>query len=205
MLFKRRLQLSLYQRTKGVVNPEKGYARAWHYLVWRVKRRPGTPEFIARGFAIGAAINFWPILFTHFICGIVLCWIFGGDLIAMFIGTLLGNPWTFAIVYPLMYKIGKILLGLRPIHQETSLDTVEEVWAKIWPIESWDSLLNAFREVIFPMMLGGFLLGLPCALLAYFIARNTVRVYQAQRRKLIMKRFDSVETEIEKNNPHVNS
>jgi len=204
MLFTRRRKPPLKQRIKEFVRPPKGYKRAWHYLVWRVKRRPGTPEFIARGFAIGVAINFWPILFTHFVGGILLCWALAGDVIAMFIGTLLGNPWTFAIVYPLMYKLGKVLLGLRPHHRETSIDTAEEVWAKIWPVESWHSLMIALKEIILPMILGGFLLGLPCALLSYYIARNAVRVYQGNRRRSIMKKFDAVEAEIEKNNPHVN-
>lgn len=203
-MFLRREKLTILENVRHIVSPTKGYKRAWQYLIWRIKRRPGTPEFIARGFAIGVAINFWPILFTHFVGGIVLCWMIGGDIIAMFIGTLLGNPWTFAVVYPLMYKLGKVLLGLRPKHHETSLDTAEEVWAKIWPIESWHSLWVGLKEIIFPMMVGGMLLALPCALVAYYIARNTVRVYHGQRRRLILKRFDSVEAEIEKNNPHVN-
>jgi uncharacterized protein (DUF2062 family) len=202
MLFKRRQTPSLKQRTREIVTPEKGYARMWHYLLWRIKRRPGTPEFIARGFAIGVAINFWPLLFTHFLCGLALCWIMSGDVIAMFIGTMLGNPWTFAIVYPIMYKIGKALLGLRPTHSEASIDSVEEIWDKIWPVHSWDSLWIALRELVIPMALGGFLLALPCAIISYYLARNAIRVYHAQRRKNLKEKFDAVEAEIEQNNPH---
>lgn len=173
------------------------YKRAFNYIVLRLKRRPGSPEYIAKGFAIGVAINFWPILFTHFICGFVICRLIAADILAMFIGTMLGNPWTFAIVYPLMYKLGKTLLGMRPRHRAESLDSIEEVWAQIWPIKSLDNLYFAFHEIILPMMLGGFLLALPAGILGYYIARNAVRVYQAQRRRSLTRKFDDLEAEIE--------
>lgn len=166
-------------------------------MIWRLKRLPGTPVFIARGFAIGVAINFWPILYTHLFFAYLLCLVFSGSLLAMFIGTLLGNPLTFAIVYPLMYKVGKIMMGLRPVHSENSLDSAEEVFSKIWPIESWHKLWLVFQEILFPMMIGGFLIGLPITIASYYLARNAIRVYQVQRRLHLIKKFEKVEHDIE--------
>lgn len=115
----------------------------------------------------------------------------------MFIGTLVGNPWTFAIVYPLMYKIGKVLLGLKPIHAERSIDAATNIWDKIWPIESWHSLSMLVQHVLWPMVIGGFLLGLPCTLLAYYLARNAIKVYHAQHRRNLIKKFERVEQDID--------
>jgi uncharacterized protein (DUF2062 family) len=198
MLFRRRQKKPLWLSMKHAIHPEKGWRRVFLYFLFRLKRRPGSPEFIAKGFAFGVAINYWPILFTHLICGFVLCRVFRGDLLAMFIGTLLGNPWTFAIVYPLSYKLGKVFLGMRPTHNTATLDSAEEVWARIWPIHSWDSFMLAWNDVIVPMMIGGLLLALPSALLAYFLTRNALRVYQQQRRKRFQRDlFDEVEADIE--------
>jgi uncharacterized protein (DUF2062 family) len=202
MLFKRREQPPVKDRLKEFVSPKRGHRRAFDYIVWRLKRRPGTPEYIAKGFAIGIAINYWPILFTHLIIGWVFCRILKGDLIAMFIGTLAGNPWTFAIVYPLTYRMGKTLLGLRPVHNPAAIDSAEEIWKQLWPVKSWDQIIIAFDNVLIPMMIGGFLLALPSAIFAYYVARNAVRLYHVQKQHRLRKKFDSVEAEIEKGNPH---
>lgn len=199
-MFLRRQKLSLYHKVKKPLHRGKGYHRVWHYLVWRIKRLPGTPQYIATGLAIGVGINFWPILFTHLVFGYLLCRILKGSVIAMFMGTLLGNPWTFAIVYPIMYRIGKVLLGFHAFHPSQPNDvvrSVESVWDQIWPIESWGKLAIVFQELLFPMMLGGFLLGLPCVLFTYYLTRKTLRVYQEQKRKNLLAKFHKVEQEIE--------
>lgn len=200
-MFLRRHKLGIFGKMRQSLSPGKGYSRIWHYLVWRVKRLPGTPEFIATGLAIGVGINFWPYLFTHLITGYILCRLLKGSIIAMFIGTLLGNPWTFAVVYPIMFRIGKVLLGARLFHPQHSDDAVvrslENVWDRIWPIESWQTISTIFQELFLPLMLGGFLLGLPCVLITYYVTRNALRVYQEQKLKNLLAKFDAVEDEIE--------
>jgi uncharacterized protein len=196
-MFLTRDKTSLYKKTQKLLVAKRGYKRPFAYMIWRLKRLPGTPEFIARGLAIGIAINFWPILFTHLVFGYLLCRLMRGSILAMAVGTLAGNPWTFAVVYPIMYKIGKILLGLNPIHSERSLDSAEEVASRLWPIESWPGFVHALQEIFFPMMLGGFLLGLPVTILTFYATRNAVRVYQTQRRKHLLRKFEDVEHDIE--------
>ncbi len=200
-MFLTRNKHSLYQKTKKLIVSKRGYKRPLAYMMWRLKRLPGTPVFIARGLAIGIAINFWPILFTHLIFGYLICRMLKGSVIAMAIGTLAGNPWTFAIVYPIMYKMGKILLGLNPIHSEQSLDSAEEVASRLWPIESWHGFVVAVQEIFIPMVLGGFLLGLPITILTFYVTRNAVEVYQQQRRKHLLKKFEDVEHDIEQVTP----
>ena len=183
---------------KQMVSPRKGHKRTLNYILWRLKRLPGTPEYIAKGFAIGVAVNFWPVLFTHLVLGYIIARILRGDLIAMFIGTMIGNPWTFAVVYPVMYKIGKVALGMKPRHHAAqSFDSIEKIWHQIWPIHSWHSISVAFREILLPMSIGGFLLGLPCVLASYYLVRNLVRVYRLQHRKNLLADFQKTEHEIE--------
>lgn len=199
-MFLRRQKPALYQRIKLTLRPAKGYSRIWPYLVWRVKRLPGTPEFIAMGLAIGVGINFWPLLFTHLVIGYIFCRLLKGSVIAMFIGTLLGNPWTFAIVYPIMYRIGKVVLGAKNLHHRHSelvVQSMETLWSRIWPIESWQNFVIIFQELFLPLVIGGFLLGLPCILVTYYMTRKALHTYQEQKRKALLNKFDTVEEEIE--------
>lgn len=204
-MFLQRNKPSFLSQFKKLAVPQRGfkdgYKRAAYYFIWRLKRLPGTPVFIARGFAIGVAINFWPILFTHLLFGYIFCRLLKGSLLAMFIGTLLGNPWTFAIVYPINYKIGKIMLGLRPTHSERAIGSAADLWNKIWPIESFATSMHnlgiIFQEILFPLMIGGFFVGLPVTLLSYYLTRNIIQVYQAQRRRMLLKKFEAVEHDIE--------
>jgi len=196
-MFKRRKKLSFLRKLKKNFSSRKKIKRSFKYLLWRLKRLPGTPEYIATGFAIGMAVNFWPVLFTHLILGYLLARLLKGDLIAMLIGTLFGNPWTFAVVYPLMYKLGKVALGVKNRHRAEAFTSIDAVWHEIWPVKSWHSLNVAFHEVLLPMGIGGFLLGLPCVLASYYIVRNLVSVYRAQRRKALIADFHKTEHEIE--------
>ena len=196
MLFRRRHKKSLWLNVKHSFNPQKGWKRVIKYFLYRLKRLPGTPEFIARGFAFGIAVNYWPILGTHLLLGYLLCRIFKANLISMAIGTLLGNPWTFAILYPLSYKLGKVFLGLRLGRSANNVSSAEDIWARIWPVHSWDQLDLAWHDIVSPMIVGGFLLGLPSALLGYYLVRNALRVYQLQRRKRLQAHFQDVGDDI---------
>lgn len=208
-MFLRRSKLPIGQRILKAILPDRGvrqgYKRAAYYFLWRLKRLPGTPVFIARGFAIGVAVNFWPILFTHLLFGYIFCRLIRGSLLSMFIGTLLGNPWTFALVYPVMYKIGKIMLGLRPTHSEHAIDSAAGIWSRIWPIHSFEASMHsiaiAFQEILFPLMIGGFLLGLPVTIFSFYLMRNMIEVYQSQRRRHLLKKFEAVEHDIETPHP----
>lgn len=202
MLFKRRQQPPVKHRLKEFVSPKRGYRRAFDYVLWRLKRRPGTPEYIAKGFAIGVAVNYWPVIGSHLLIGWILCRLARGDFLAMFIGTLFGNPWTFAMVYPMTYRLGKALLGLRPVHNAAAIDSPEEIWEQIWPVKSFDQIYLAFENILFPMTIGGFLLALPSGFFAYYVARNMIRLYHLQKQIRLRKKFDAVEAEIEQNNPH---
>lgn len=196
-MFKRRQKLSFARRVRYFISPQRGFKRSFHYLRWRLRRLPGTPEGIARGFAIGVGINFWPVLFTHIPLGYVIAKLLRGNVIAMIAGTMLGNPWTFATVYPLMYKLGKAVQGTHSIHHPRVFDSIDKIWDMLVQIQSWNDMEIVFHQLLLPMGIGGFLLGLPCVLAAYYLVRNSVRVYRLQRRKILLRKFYTDEHDIE--------
>jgi uncharacterized protein (DUF2062 family) len=207
MVFQRRDKRSLIQKTKDSVYAHKGWLRPFEYIWLRLKRRPGTPEFIAKGFAIGMLLSFTPFIGIHFIGAIALAWILRADAIAAAFASLIINaPLSFGVIFPLTYRVGKAFLNLQPRLHSTQMDTFEELSKQMWPITSWDHFVKIFWELFLPMTIGGFIIGVPFAIGCYYIVKKTVFVFK-EKRKIILERvvkekFDSSEADIEKNNPH---
>ncbi len=110
-MFRRRVPLPTYRRILELVWPRAGWHRASAYLGHRLGRLPGTPYRVAAGFACGAAISFTPFLGFHFAGAALLALFLRGSLLASALGTLVGNPWTFPVIWAWIYTLGIWLLG----------------------------------------------------------------------------------------------
>lgn len=133
--------------------PRAGWKRAVLYYRWRLKRLGTSPESIAAGFACGAAISIFPLVGFHFLCSALLAFLLRANVIASAFGTVVGNPWTFPVIWAGTYRLGKLLLGSsfeektdefaviqtasQFIHGITSRDAAElwsNAWALWWPM-----------------------------------------------------------------------
>jgi len=110
-IFGRRQKLTRLQRLGRLMWPRMGWRRLGKYYSFRVKRLPGTPYSIACGFACGAAVSFTPFIGFHFILGALIAWAMRGNILASAIGTAVGNPWTFAFIWPGIFWLGRTILG----------------------------------------------------------------------------------------------
>lgn len=185
----------------------KGLKRATGYVWLRLKRRPGSPEFIAKGFALGILISFTPFLGIHVFGAIALAWVFSADAIAAVIATLLINaPLTFGVIIPLTYRVGKAVLNLPTRFQNIQLDTAEEVATKMWPIVSWKHFIHVFWEMFLPMTIGGFITGIPVAVICYYLVKKAVVLFKEKRKLIhqirIKSEFNKSEADIEKDHSH---
>jgi len=81
------------------------------YLRHRLARIPGTPYAIAAGFASGAAVSFTPFVGFHFIIAAFVAWLIRGNIFTSALGTIVGNPWTFPVIWLTTYQTGTWLLG----------------------------------------------------------------------------------------------
>jgi uncharacterized protein (DUF2062 family) len=86
--------------------PKRGFGRVWRYLTLRLVRLKASPHKVALGFAAGAAVSFTPFLGLHFILAVALAFLTRGSLIAALLGTVVGNPLTFPIIFTASYWIG---------------------------------------------------------------------------------------------------
>lgn len=173
MVLGRRIRPSFGRRLLAWLWPKMPVRRVLSYYKRRVARLPGTPHSIAAGFAAGAAVSFTPFMGLHFLLGALLAWLLRGNLIASAVGTAVGNPWTFPLIWVTIYEIGTLILP----------DAGTEV---PWDSFSLTYLTSNISEVLVPMMVGGLIVSTFVFPLVYFpILRmiETFRRLRAERRR----------------------
>ena len=111
-MFRRRSKQPIIFVLRSLFWPGIGLARAYKYIWYRVNRLPAGPHSIASGLATGCAMSFTPLIGVHFFVAAGLAWIIRGNVVASAFGTIVGNPWTFPVIWILTYELGSIILGL---------------------------------------------------------------------------------------------
>ena len=184
-MFKRRIPLPFHRQLKEVLWPRAGFRRSMRYVAHRLGRLPGTPYRIAAGFACGAAISFTPFIGFHILLAMLLALSIRGNLIASGIGTVVGNPWTFPLIWFWAYTFGHWLLGL-----EGSGDLPDQM--------TFLYIRDHPMQVLWPMTVGG----IPTAIMAWMVfflpMRRLVEEYQRARRwrirRMVLRRRQRAKT-----------
>lgn len=171
-MFKRRSKRQVHHHLREAVWPTIGWRRSVDYIKHRVGRLPGTPYSIAAGFAWGAAVSCTPFMGLHIIASAIGAWITRSSVLAAALGTLVGNPWTFPLIWAWIYALGVWILGRDPI--ELNYENLNLTY-----------LYDHFWAIFVPMMVGG----VPTALVVwaafFFPLRAMVSKYQLIRRARI--------------------
>ena len=176
-----------------MVWPHTGWRRAFAYYLKRLTRLTGTPHNIAAGFACGAAISFTPFLGLHILLGGLLALIVRGNLLAVVVGTLIGNPWTFPFIWFATYEVGLFLLGGHggatppvPWTFEDLAHYFGEATRQVsisGPVAAARRLVADLSTVVWPMTVGGLPLGLLAGIATYVPMVRAVAAYQEARRR----------------------
>ena len=169
MLFRARSRPGPGQRLRQFLWPRSGWRRAANYLWYRLARLPGTPHSIAAGLACGAAMSFTPFVGLHFVFAALIAWAIGANIIASAIGTVLGNPWTFPLIWLWTYELGAWMLGLDPglgLHIELS----------------YSYLVDNVYRLLLPMLVGSLPISAVVWLAVYWPTRYLVAGFQHARR-----------------------
>jgi len=174
MLFRRRHPLRRTDRIRHIVLPPGGWLRSLRYLGKRVMRLGDSPHAVAAGFACGVLVSWTPFIGFHFLMSVIIAYAIGGNLIASAIGTTVGNPLTFPVMWWLAYETGHAILGIESPGGAGLPDASGPlVWSEILPI-------------LKPMLIGAVPLGLVSGFVAYLIVRQLVHAYhRARRRRLV--------------------
>ena len=106
-MFKRRTRLRWTRRLREMIWPSMGWRRASRYVGHRIVRLKDSNYSICAGLAIGAAISFTPVPGLHILQAAGLALLMRGNVIASFIGTFVGNPWTIPFMWWASYEVGE--------------------------------------------------------------------------------------------------
>lgn len=191
-LFKRRKKLSFFVKLREFIWPSAGWRRAASYMRHRIARIDGTPYAIASGFACGAAVSFTPFVGLHFVIAALVAWIVRGNIFTSAIGTAVGNPWTFPIIWAVTYRIGISILGWDAtddlmaemdymFSQVTIVDIVNDPFGVLAPF---------IQNIFWPMLLGGTIIGFLTWGIFYWPIYKLVSEYQINRLKRRQMRRD---------------
>ncbi len=128
----------------------------------------GRPREIALGFALGIFIGMTPTMGIQMPIAVFFAAIFKWSKISAVSGVWITNPFTAPFIYGSTYFVGAHLLGLK-----TALSLPAEL---TWRLVK-EMLRNA-PVILGALTVGGILVGLPLAVLGYYIAYMAVNKYQ---------------------------
>ena len=192
-MFRRRQPHTFFRSLRGFLWPRTGWRRAFVYYLKRLARLSGTPHSIAAGFACGVAISFTPLVGLHILLGCLLALLVRGNFLAVVVGTLVGNPWTFPVIWLAAYEVGIFLLGpdlagAEPMPwrlQELELHVGEAARqaATSGSIAMLQRLAADLSAIAKPALVGALPLGFAAGLLTYFPLVRAIAAYQEARRR----------------------
>jgi uncharacterized protein len=143
--------------------------RTLKYYILKFVRLRGNPRALAMGVAMGVFIGIIPIvpLHTISIIGVTLL-LRISTFAALISSTIVSNPLTLVPLYYLCWRIGNFILPGRLTWWR--IEEVLQVLSDDGFVESLKSTSQLGADAIAVMLTGGFLLGMPLAILSYFIS-----------------------------------
>lgn len=138
----------------------------------------GEPRKIALGFAMGLFIGMTPSMGFQTAIVIFIAALLKWNKISAAIGVWITNPLTAPFIYSTTYFIGAKILDIKNGYNpsvELNLTVLEK-------------LLQKAPQVIWALIIGGIILGLPLALVGYYFSYSTVQKYQDDIKRRIAKR-----------------
>lgn len=179
MLFKRRTPLSLFDKLSQIFRPQKGYIRTFDYFKKRFYRMSESNYSMAMGFTCGAMLSFTPFVGFHFIIAGFIAYLIKASIFMAAIGTLIGNPWTFPIMWWASIKLGKWILGY------AALDILNQTL-------EIQTIVSDIYSIIIPWIVGSFLLSFVLGPPTFFLIYWSIKeLRQRFYKKFQKKRHDS--------------
>ncbi len=140
---------------------------SWLRRLRLVLQVEGSPTRVALSFALGIFIAFFPLLGIHTGLALALAVGFRLNKVAILTGAWVNNPWTLAPMYTAGTLLGCAILGVSP----ASVGDVD------WSLHGrafYDSLLEGFRPLLLPFVIGNLVSGVLAALVTFLLLRSVL-------------------------------
>ena len=156
--------------------------RYWLKLYMKIVKEQATPEYIARGWAIGMFYGCLIPFGFQLICSIPTAFLLKGSKIGATVGTFFTNHFSIFIIYPLQCWAGNRLMG-----GSLTWSASKQVMSDLLEKQDYSTLLGMGWELVLSFFIGGALLTAVMTPATYFFVKRLVVVYlakQAQKNKL---------------------
>jgi len=150
--------------------------KKWILLYAKVVKEKATPEYIARGWAIGMFFGCLVPFGLQLICSIPTAFLLKGSKIGATLGTLLTNHFTIFIIYPVQCYVGDKLTGGNISYAE-----IKDAFKDVLNEQSYSALLGIGWELVLAFFVGGALLTVVMTPLTYWFVRNLVIRYRMKK------------------------
>jgi len=144
----------------------------------RFIRIRGNPREVALGFALGVFVGMTPTMGVQTPIAIFFAALCGWSKLSAAVGVWISNPLTAPVIYGVTYITGAKMMHLAPVFN--------------LPLSpSWNTLkalLLKAPQALGAMTVGGIVIGLPLAVLAYYLAYGAVEKYQKDLKAKIARR-----------------
>ena len=165
--------------------PKEGLVSFIRRLYERFIRIRGAPREVALGFALGIFVGMTPTVGVQTPIAIFLAALFKWSKLAAAIGVWISNPVTVPIIYGVTYFIGAKLLNLEPVVNMPLSPT----WSTL------KAMLQKAPQAFGAMTVGGGLIGVPLAIISYYLAYAAVDKYQKDvKEKLVRQKAKLADT-----------
>jgi uncharacterized protein len=133
----------------------------------RFMRLQGSPDEIAKGFALGIFIGMTPTLGLQMLIAIFFAMLLRENKIAAALGVWITNPVTAAPIYALEYETGRRMLQMAPLRFP------EELTFEAMKLFGW--------ELMVPLLFGSLIYGIFCAIIAYALTLRLIPFFKTWR------------------------
>ncbi len=150
--------------------------RFFRYFYLRIVRVRTDAHSTALGLALGVFVGCLPIIPFQFLTVLPLAFLLRANKMTALLGTFVSNPPTLPIFYFFLYKVGKVVVPGRVPQLDMQQLAFSELLQKGW-------------DLVTVMMVGGLIVGIPAAILTYFVALRCILAYQKKRELRRFRKF----------------
>ena len=152
------------------------FRRFWLKLYMKIIKEKATPEYIARGWAVGMFYGCLIPFGFQLICSIPTAFFLKGSKIGATVGTFFTNHFSIFIIYPLQCWAGNRLMG-----GSLTWSASKQVMSDLLEKQDYSTLLGMGWELVLSFFIGGALLTAVMTPATYFFVKRLVVVYQAKQ------------------------
>lgn len=140
--------------------------RATLFYFLKLIRVKDSKKKLAIGFACGSMVSFTPFIGFHFLLAVIFAYILRGNVVASLIGTFVGNPFTFPLIWIFIYKLGNMFFKN---DQNFSIEL------------TFQSFFDQGYDILIPMLIGSLIVSIPIWFISYFTVKFLLSSFKKRK------------------------